>query len=136
MAWEAPIQILPGLTATTDLSTNQFYCVKIDRANADQVILCVTYPSTLDRDKPLGILQNKPTAGQAAAVMTDGVTKAVCGATVAVGDEVGVDSTSRIVTKQASQTGADIGDFVIGDVLEGGAVGELATIKLRSPYRI
>lgn len=131
MAWEAPIQILPGIVSTNDLSTNQYYCVKLDTANADQVVLC-----TAHGDKPLGILQNKPKANQAAGVMTDGVTKAACGSTVAVGDEVGVDSTGRIVTKQATSSGADYGDFVIGDVIEGGAVGELATIKLRSPYRI
>lgn len=131
MAWEAPIQDLPALVSTNDLSGNQFYLVKLDPANAEQVLLCSAHT-----DLPIGVLQNKPEAGEAAQVRTDGVTKALAGATVNPGDEVGTDATGRFVTKNNTATGADFGDYVRGICLDGGTVGVLITVKLYGPYRI
>lgn len=78
-------------TAAVDLSAAQFKAVKITAARA--VNLANTGGEAI-----YGILQNKPTAGQAADVGFVGVSKAVAGAAVNAGDYLMTDTSARMIT--------------------------------------
>lgn len=140
MAWDDRVQDLPGMVATADLSGKQFYFVKLDPATADQIVIC-----SAASDRPLGVLQNKPKAGEAAQVRVAGVTKVSIGsAGLALADPnipnattlVGTDASGQAVAKNFTSTGADYGDWVRGETIEGGSSGELATMRLFGPDRI
>ena len=125
MAMEQPLFKIAGLRAGGDLSSDQFKCVK-KNTTLDQVVRC-----TVDGEVVLGILQNKPdAAGKSAEVMAAGVSKVVAGGTLAVGDFWGTDGNGKAVTKQDTNTGADTGDFIMGRVLEGGALDDLITVTV------
>lgn len=69
MAWEGPQSIkIPGLVAGADLSAKQYLFVKLD-GSGDVVI------ASSQGEQCIGVLQNKPTSGQAAEVVAVGVTK-------------------------------------------------------------
>ena len=81
-------------TATADLSASQYELVMCDTANDSSVVVCAAVTDT-----PLGVLLNKPGAGEAATVLCAGVTKVATGAAVANGALLGVDATGRVVTQ-------------------------------------
>lgn len=84
-------------TAENDLSTKQFFAVEL--SGADQVDVCDNAS-----DRVLGILQNKPKAGEEAVVRILGKSKAVSdgsGTAIAPADLVGTDANGRIVKKTA-----------------------------------
>lgn len=72
----------------------------------------------------VGVIQNKPKAGQAATVMCSGVTILLSAGAVVAGGGVAVDATGAAVP-------AATGDAVIGTALESAASGEFATVLLR-----
>lgn len=127
MAWELPAFCVGALVTNADLSTYQFYAVKINTTN-NQVALCDT-----DGEVGFGVLQNKPASGIAADVMTLGITKVVAVETLTAGDFWGVDATGKAKKIEGSITGADVGDYVMGQVLEGAAADELATVSVGFP---
>ena len=92
MATEAPL-IHDGAqtTAAADLSSSQFYAVKITAAR--QVNLASTGGEFI-----YGIVQNKPTLGQAADVGFLGVSKAAAGAAFSAGVALMTDTTGRLIT--------------------------------------
>jgi hypothetical protein len=90
MAYEIPGFANGTDTASADLSAQQFRFVKSSGAGTVTVCAAAT-------DLPIGVLQNKPVAGQAANVMITGVSKVVAGAAVAAGVEVGPDATGRAI---------------------------------------
>lgn len=125
MARELPLFNIPGALAAADLSSNQFYCVKKNTTD-NQFALCDTDGEVFD-----GVLQNKPSAaGDAADVMALGVTKLEAGETLAAGDLWGTDASGTGKVIEGTVTGADVGDYVAGRVLEGAASGELATVTV------
>lgn len=129
MAYELPVLMLPGLTAGADLSGSQFYLVKL-HSTAGQVVLCAAAT-----DVPVGVLQNKPTAGQAAEVVALGITKVAGGAALSLGALIGPNASGQAAAKVA---GTDTTNYVIGRVLEAtGAAGGLATalVNCLSPHR-
>lgn len=144
MAIELPLFFLPGLVAGEDFSatasspltgyksTGQYLFVK---QNNNRDALTVVHCNSV-KDRPLGIAQTNPQNAQAISVMQAGISKVVAGATLTPGDEVGTDSAGRAVKKNPTSTGANYGDYVMGQVLEGAAVGELATVLIGMPYRI
>ncbi len=126
MAVEVPL-FTPGVfVAAADLSTKQFYFVF-----QTAVAFNVNVP-TADGQFAFGVLQNKPISGEAATVECGlgAITKMVLGGTVAPGDFVGSDASGRAIAKQPSFSGADLSDWILGQCLEGGAVGEIGTIRL------
>lgn len=135
-AFECPLFCVPGLNASGDLSAAQFKFVTVN--SSSQVAVAGTQGTVV-----VGVLQNKPSAaGQAAQVMSAGVTKVVAGATVAAGAVVESDSVGRAITavKSTVNTGdagsaSDpvIGGAAAGIALTGGAVGELISVLL-GPY--
>lgn len=78
--------------AAADLSAKQFYAVKISGAN---VALCAAVT-----DIAVGILRNKPIAGEAASVRQLGITEAITdgsGTAIAAGDALGPNASGKLV---------------------------------------
>ena len=73
---------------------------------------------------PLGILQNAPLAGEAANVMTTGVSKLRAYGTWAVGDPIGVNGSGQAVK-------AGTGVYAFATALESAVTGDIATVLLR-----
>ena len=92
MATESPL-FLDGsnTTAAVYLSASQFLAVKITAAR--QVNLANTGGEAF-----IGILQNKPTLGQAALYGYLGVSKVVAGAAFAAGADLMTDTSARMIT--------------------------------------
>lgn len=87
MAFENSKTIIT-LEAAADLSAKQYYFVAVD-TNGKAAL-------TGDDGNPIGVLQNTPTAGQAASICTAGVTKLYIGTEsgLGAGYNVGCDSNS------------------------------------------
>lgn len=106
------------LLAAADLSASQFRFVQCNSsglaalAGASGVVI--------------GALQNKPTAGNAAAIAYHGVSRVVAGGTVASGARVTSDSNSAAIT-------ATTGDSVAGVALVGGVAGDLIEVLIGAP---
>lgn len=137
MAFEAPVQLIPGalagssfLTGNGYQSTGQFLIVKSSGANRTFV------PCTATTDRPAGISQDTPASGGALGVMNLGISKVFIGSGgLTAGDEYGSDADGNAVRKASSGTGANFGQFVLGEVIEGGTEGSLATVTVGPPYR-
>ncbi len=130
MAYEiGPIIDLPFTVKDgSDLSGKQYRIV--EQTAAGECDLCNSAG-----DKPLGILQNKPTSGQTAIVRMLGVSKlAVNAAGLAADADWGTDAVGRGIAKVADH------DIVGGRVLEaaGATVDLLATVTVDtlSPHRL
>lgn len=76
------------LTAASDLSSKQYYFVAVDTDGKAA--------TTGDDGNPIGVLQNKPEAGEAATICVYGVTKLYIGTEsgLGAGYNVGCDSNS------------------------------------------
>jgi hypothetical protein len=98
-------QVSISLTAAADLSAKQYHFVAVDTAGSAVL--------TGDNGNPVGVLQNKPTAGQAAQVCVSGVTKLYIGTEsgLGAGYNVGCDVNS------AGKV-SDTGSFLCGVTLE------------------
>lgn len=108
---------LPGLLATGSLAAAQYYPVK-PSTTAGYVKV-----ATAAADKVIGILQNDPTAGQAALVAVHGLCKGIAGsASVAAGDRLTVNSSGLLPTT----TG---GNNVVAVALEASsAIGDIISV--------
>ena len=127
MAWELPLFRIGNLKAHATLAAKQFYCVKAYTTN-NEVVVCDSAGEPI-----LGVVQNKPAAGEAADVMGLGVTKVVAAETLTAGDLWGTGAAGTAVKVEATATGADVRSYAAGMVLEGAAVGELATVTVGFP---
>lgn len=125
MAWEIKGFSPGGLKAAASLATKQYYGVKVTANNQVNII-------TADGEPGLGILQNDPASGEAAEVMMSGITKAVVSSAAAVtaGDLWGFNSDGTIQTVVDNNTGASLGYWVMGQVLEGAAAGGIAVVTV------
>jgi hypothetical protein len=91
----------------------------------------------LTNKRPAGISQNNPKNAGELAVRSLGRSKLTAGAAVSVGQEIGSDSAGRGVAKSGSQTGANLGDWVMGWAASAaGGVGELFSIELCGAYQV
>jgi hypothetical protein len=128
MANFGPEPLKGWFTAGADLSGSQFLFVKLSADNT--VILCAAAT-----DKPIGVLQNKPTSGQSAEVVISGIGKVVATASIAAGALIGTNNAGKAVALVA---GTDTTAYVVGTVLEGvGAANGIitATIDCAGPNR-
>ena len=118
MAIEIPV-LKPGIfTASADLSGKQFYFVKLSGAGTVTVCAAAT-------DVPIGVLQNKPTSGQAAEVMMLGISKVSSDAALSRGNLIGTSGDGQA---DAKTPGTDTTEYVVGQVIEAStAAGGLAT---------
>lgn len=112
-----------GTTAAADLSAKQYLGVKLSAARAVNVVAAST-------DVPYGVLQNKPTSGQAADVCLFGLTKAVAGGTIAAGAKLMFNASAQVITWASGA-----GNTVVGQALEAGVVNQVISI-LYSPELI
>ncbi len=125
MAYELSLFNLPAALAAADLSTKQYFIVKKNTTN-NQFALCDTDGELFD-----GVLQNKPDgADKAAEIMAIGITKIEAGEILTSGDRWGTDSAGKAKIIEHTNTGADVGDYVGGVVIEGAASGSLATVSI------
>lgn len=116
---------IPGFTftleAAADLSAHQFKYVKVDSAGKAAAIAAAT-------DLPVGVLQNAPTAGQAATIMQSGITKLQADAALTAGNIVGPSADGQADVKVP---GTDTTEHANGIVLvAAGAAGVLATVLI------
>lgn len=118
MAYEGWQFCPPGLKAGADLSTKQYYFVKLSAANT--VVVCAA-----TTDKPIGILQNRPAAaGDPATVCVIGETKVNSDAALSVGASIGTAADGQA----AAYTAADTTKFICGQVVvASAAAGGFAT---------
>lgn len=86
-------------------------------------------------DLPLGVLQNLPASGDAAAVCMLGISKVRADANLAIGDLIGTSASGQA---DAKIPGTDTTQYVCGRVLEDtGAAGDFTTcsIDCLAPHR-
>ena len=119
MATEGVLSMIPGQTASADLSAKQFYFVLISGANTVTVCSAAT-------DIPCGILQNTPTSGQAANVAYAGVSKLSSNEALTVGWLIGTSADGQGDRKIP---GTDTTEYYVGQVLTAtAAAAGLATV--------
>ena len=130
MAWESNGQsITVTLTANADLSSYQYYFVELDTDGKVGACNATT-------DRPIGVLQNKPSAsGEAATVLIMGVSKISCDAALDENNLIGPS-----VDGQADKKipGTDTSEYICGTMLTAtGGAGEIGTaaINCASPAR-
>lgn len=122
MAFETPILDFTLVTAA-DFSASQFFFCDVDGSGAGNVAGKAIIPAAAG-NPALGVVQNKPSSGQAAQIRVEGVTKVVAGAAFASGALVMTDINGRAVAVTA-------GLYAIGKALSAAtALGDLVTIKL------
>lgn len=128
MAFEGVQIAPPGVTAGANLSTKQYHCVKKNTTD-NQYVLCTADGEVFD-----GVLQNKPNAANVPAnIAMFGVTRVIADETLTAGDFWGTSADGQAKIIEATNTGADIGDFVMGRVIQGAASGALATVTIGIP---
>ncbi len=94
MAWELPVLDL-SLEAGADLSTKQFYLIKLDPAG--RAVLAGA------AERAIGVLQNNPLAGETAQVRVLGVSKVVSGNSFGVGTVLASDAAGKAVTSASAK---------------------------------
>jgi hypothetical protein len=109
-----------SLTAAADLSSNQFYFVKLASATTVDVCTAIT-------DLPIGILQNAPTSGQSAVVAIFGISKASADGTITAGRWIGTSADSQAA---GITPGSDTTVYVMGQAIQAASAGETFTMFL------
>lgn len=107
MAYKGSQPFKITLEAGADLSAKQYFFVKLD-ANGKAVSCSAA------TDKPVGVLQNKPTSGQAAEIVVVGLTKVSSDAALTIGALIGTSADGQA---DAKTPGTDTTEFVVGTVL-------------------
>ena len=115
MAYEQPGFKPTGLKAGADLSTAQFFAVKI---SGDLLVALAG-----DGEKSIGILQNDPTSGQAATIVAQGICKAKLGASVTAGQSLASDASGKLIPAASGKT-------VVAQALEAGSNNELKHVYM------
>lgn len=124
LATEGKFELDGRFVAAADYSAAQGKIVKIDTAADYQVVLLASLGARGD-----GVLMNKPVLGAVAEFVTDGMTKALCGAAVAsAGLELTPDATGRLIAALSTNMVMAI------SVTTTAAAGEWVAIKLVGPY--
>ena len=122
-------QITMSFDAGADLSTKQYYFVKLN--SSGQVVVCAAVT-----DVPIGVLQNKPSVvGEAATVCILGRTKVSADEALVAGNEIGVSADGQA---QVLVVGTETTVRVLGQVTgAAGAAGRLgsAVINCIAPGR-
>jgi hypothetical protein len=122
MAYEISQSVKITLVAAADLSAKQYYFVKLN--SSGQAALCAAAT-----DKPIGILQNAPTAGQECEIVVSGGSKIVAGATLDEGNSIGTDSAGKAAVYAQ---GTDTTKYVVGQALTAGATGDICTVIINA----
>ena len=127
-AWAefGPQETWPALRIDTDGTGLKYRVMRLSALNR-----CNIASNAISADafeQPIGILQNNPSSGRAATVAYEGLSKALAGATVNVGENVTTDGSGMVIE-------AVSGNIIIGKALETVAVSQYLTVQLMPPYR-
>ena len=128
MAYKGSQPFKITLEAGADLSTKQYYFVKLDASGKAVVCSGAT-------DKPVGVLQNTPTSGQAAEIVVVGLTKVSSDAALTIGALIGTSGDGQA---DAKTPGSDTSEYVVGTVLTTtGAAGVIGSVLVNcaNPHR-
>lgn len=123
MAYENVRNTVPGVDAAADLSTKQFFIVKMTATGVNLAG---------NGEQALGVLQNKPDAlGKAATVASVGSTsKVVAAVALAVGADVSSDAAGKAAASAS-------GEYILGKALTASAAdGDLITLHITMPGRL
>lgn len=127
MAYEIPSFTVGTLPANIDMNTDAFQYTGVDLVAAAADVVqpdgCALTPASAG-SPVFGILQNKPKKNQEATVMTDGVTMALAGGTIAVAAYVKIGADGKFVTSAAADA--------IGRALSAAVAGDIFTVALRA----
>lgn len=107
MAYSGQEQVLRTFTAGADLSSSQFRFVELG-ANGVTVANAAT-------DKPIGVLQNRPTNGEDATVCVFGPTRVSADGAIALAASIGTSADGQADSKAP---GTDTNDYLLGVALE------------------
>lgn len=111
-----------SLKSTSDADTKMYYLFKFD-TNYDQSVVIA------DADAEcVGVLQNKPKAGEAASLAVGISTKVILGDTVTRGDLVVSDSAGKAVPRGSARN-------VFGKALESGVVNDIIEVLVTKFYK-
>lgn len=117
MATDSPVVLQRTYTAGADLSGQQYRFVKMNTSGAIVPIAAVT-------DRPLGVLQNNPASGQAAVVMSIGITKLYAGGNITPSDGISTSAAGLALTVNLAATTPII---IAGTALSTGTNGAVIT---------
>jgi hypothetical protein len=121
MAYEfSNAAVKTSFTAGADLSSAQYKFVELDNATGNVVAVNGA------TDRPIGVLQNAPTSGQAAEVTIVGGTKLVAGGTASAGQPLFSNASAVGVTLAFGTTGSAA--FVVGSFVEPAAAGAITSV--------
>lgn len=143
MAWEKQLFDIPGLTTDVDLSgttgTTEGYNSTGQFLFAKYTAELVIEPCAALTDNPIGVIQTNPKwatgyTNVGVEVRQLGVSKLVAAATTTFGQMLGPDANGRGAVRVVTSGGGDATHWVAAECLQGGAVGELLTVLLLSPF--
>ena len=120
MAYESAQIRFGNLTAGADLSSSQFYFVKLASATTVDVCSAIT-------DIPIGILQNTPESGETATIAIFGISKVSADGTLAAGNLIGTSADGQA---DAIVAGTDTTVYVMGQAVTAASAGETSTMFL------
>lgn len=129
MAYKGSQPFKITLEAGADLSSKQYYFVKIDSSTGKAVVCAAA------TDKPVGVLQNNPTSGQAAEIVVMGLTKVSSDAGLTIGNLIGTSGDGQA---DAKTPGTDTTEYVVGTVITSTSnAAEIATVMVNcaNPHR-
>lgn len=129
MAYKGSQPFKITLEAGADLSSKQYYFVKIDSSTGKAVVCAAA------TDKPVGVLQNNPTSGQAAEIVVMGLTKVSSDAGLTIGNLIGTSGDGQA---DAKTPGTDTTEYVVGTVITATSnAAEIATVMVNcaNPHR-
>lgn len=116
MAVEGPQPVKWSFRAGADLSASQYKILELATSGKVSVADGAT-------DKPIGVLQNKPTSGETAEVVVSGITKVQADADISIGDTI---KTSADGQAAKLTHGTDTTHYAIGILLQDpGAAGDI-----------
>jgi hypothetical protein len=123
MAWTLHRDTFPKIVASAALVAN--VPVKPLAGTADKVVLAASV-----NDYPLGFtIASGASAGNPIAIVTEGVVKAICSASVGAGAEVGVASTNGGLGPVSGASG--LTKYVVGEAQNSAAAGDTFSVQLR-----
>jgi hypothetical protein len=125
MAYEVPGRVIGTLNATADLSALQYTFVMLTTLGG-------VAGTTVNTQRPIGILQNTPTSNQACEIMVEGISKLVISTTAVVpNDLLGSTAAGRGVTLTTGSSA-----WFAAQVLESALATGLATVYVFPAQRV
>lgn len=123
---EVPLQSIT-MSAGADLSAKQYILMRFAGANT---VNQASHAAAAHALAVVGVLQNKPTAGQAAQVAVFGMSKVVAGGAITAGRALATNGSGKAAH-------AASGDICFGRaMIAAGADGDIITAMIFPPYRL